>query len=86
MGLINKVVPIEKLDEAVIEWTNTLAERSPTALAFIKRSFNADSDSIRGISNMALHAVKLFYATEESREGVSAFNEKRKPDFKKFVG
>jgi 2-ketocyclohexanecarboxyl-CoA hydrolase len=86
MGLINKVVPMEKLDEAVNEWTNTLSERSPTALAFIKRSFNADSDSIRGISNMALHAVKLFYATEESREGVNAFNEKRKPDFKRFVG
>jgi 2-ketocyclohexanecarboxyl-CoA hydrolase len=86
MGLVNKVVPMEKLDEAVNEWTTTLSERSPTALAFIKRSFNADSDSIRGISNMALHAVKLYYATEESREGVNAFNEKRKPDFKKFAG
>ena len=62
-----------------------IGERSPTALAFLKRSFNADTDSIRGISNMALHAVKLFYATAESKEGVSAFNEKRKPDFRKFA-
>ena len=85
MGLINKAVPMEDLDAAVTEWTDKLAERSPTALAFLKRSFNADSDSIRGISNMALHAVKLYYDTAESKEGVNAFNEKRKPDFHKFV-
>ncbi|QDO96393.1 1,4-dihydroxy-2-naphthoyl-CoA synthase [Ferrovibrio terrae] len=85
MGLVNKVVPLAELDAAVTDWTDKLAERSPTALAFLKRSFNADSDAIRGISNMALHAVKLYYATEESKEGVNAFNEKRKPDFHKFV-
>lgn len=85
MGLINKAVPMEDLDAALTQWTDTLAERSPTALAFLKRSFNADSDSIRGISNLALHAVKLYYATDESKEGVNAFNEKRKPDFYKFV-
>lgn len=84
-GLVNKVVPLEELDAAVTQWTDTLAERSPTALAFLKRSFNADSDSIRGISNLALHAVKLYYATPESQEGVNAFNEKRKPDFYSFV-
>ena len=86
MGLINKVVPMDKLDEAVTEWTTTLSERAPTSLAFLKRSFNADTDSIRGIANMALHGLKLFYATDESKEGVAAFMEKRKPDFKKFVG
>lgn len=85
MGLVNKVVPLAELDAAVDDWTTKLGERSPTALAFLKRSFNADSDAIRGISNMALHAVKLYYATPESREGVNAFNEKRKPDFHKFV-
>jgi 2-ketocyclohexanecarboxyl-CoA hydrolase len=85
MGLVNKVVPLAELDTAVNDWTDKLAERSPTALAFLKRSFNADSDAIRGISNMALHAVKLYYATPESKEGVNAFNEKRKPDFHKFV-
>lgn len=85
MGLVNKAVPMAELDAAVTKWTETLGERSPTALAFLKRSFNADSDSIRGISNLALHAVKLYYATDESKEGVNAFNEKRKPDFHKFV-
>lgn len=85
MGLINKAVPADELDAAVTEWTDKLAQRSPTALAFLKRSFNADSDNIRGISNLALHAVKLYYATDESKEGVNAFNEKRAPDFHKFV-
>lgn len=85
MGLVNKVVPAAELDAAVNDWTDKIAQRSPTALAFLKRSFNADSDAIRGISNMALHAVKLFYATDESKEGVNAFNEKRAPDFHKFA-
>ena len=64
-------------------------ETSPTrrttsrTWAGFKRSFNADSDAIRGISNMALHAVKLFYATEESKEGVRAFAQKRAPQFGK---
>jgi 2-ketocyclohexanecarboxyl-CoA hydrolase len=62
-----------------------LAERSPTALALAKRSFNADSENIRGISLLSLNAVKLYYETEESKEGVRAFNEKRKPDFHKYV-
>jgi 2-ketocyclohexanecarboxyl-CoA hydrolase len=85
MGLVNKVVPAAELDAAVNEWTEKLGQRSPTALALAKRSFNADSDNIRGISNMALHAVKLFYDTAESKEGVAAFNEKRAPDFHKFT-
>jgi len=85
MGLVNKVAPAAELDATVDAWTDTLAERSPTALALAKRSFNADSESIRGISMMALNAVKLFYDTEESKEGVRAFGEKRKPDFHAFV-
>jgi 2-ketocyclohexanecarboxyl-CoA hydrolase len=85
MGLVNKVVPHEELDAAVNDWTEMLGQRSPTALALAKRSFNADSDNIRGISMLALNAVKLFYDTEESKEGVRAFNEKRVPEFHKFV-
>jgi 2-ketocyclohexanecarboxyl-CoA hydrolase len=85
MGLVNKVVPMAQLDAAVKDWTDKLAQRSPTAIALAKRSFNADSDNIRGISNFALHAVKLFYDTAESKEGVAAFNEKRDPDFHKFA-
>ena len=81
MGLVNKVVPAAELDA----WTDTLANRSPTALALAKRSFNADSENIRGISMMALNAVKLFYDTEESKEGVRGFTERRTPDFHAFV-
>ena len=85
MGLVNKVVPAEELDAAVNEWCQKLLQRSPTALALAKRSFNCDTESIRGVSQFALHAVKMFYATEESREGVNAFNEKRAPDFQRYV-
>src|ERR1700686_4169428 len=85
MGLVNKVVPAADLDQAVNAWTEVLAERSPTALALAKRSFNADSESIRGISLAMLSTVKLFYETEESKEGVRAFKEKRKPDFHKHA-
>src|ERR1700756_2128090 len=85
MGLVNKVVPMAQLDATVKDWTDKLAQRSPTAIALAKRSFNADSDNIRGISNFALHAVKLFYDTAESKEGVAAFNEKREPNFHKFT-
>ena len=74
-----------ELDAAVKAWTDILAERSPTALALAKRSFNADSENIRGISLAMLSAVKLFYETEESKEGVRAFKERRKPDFHRFV-
>lgn len=85
MGLVNKVVPAAELDAAVNEWTEMLGQRSPTALALAKRSFNADSDNIRGISMLALNSVKLFYDTEESKEGMRAFQEKRAPDFHKYV-
>ena len=85
MGLVNKVVPAAELDAAVDEWTEMLGQRSPTALALAKRSFNADSDNIRGISMLALNSVKLFYDTEESKEGMRAFQEKRAPELHKYV-
>jgi 2-ketocyclohexanecarboxyl-CoA hydrolase len=85
MGLVNKVVPAAELDDAVKAWTVVLGERSPTALALAKRSFNADSENIRAISLMSLNAVKLFYDTDESKEGVRAFKEKRNPNFHKYV-
>lgn len=83
MGLVNSVVPHDQLDAEVAKWCAEILEKSPTALAIAKRSFNADSDSIRGISGMGMQALAMYYATEESREGVRAFNEKRKPDFRK---
>ncbi|MEA3132423.1 MAG: 2-ketocyclohexanecarboxyl-CoA hydrolase [Gammaproteobacteria bacterium] len=85
MGLVNKVVPHEQLDAEVEAWSAEINALSPTAIAIAKRSFNADSESIRGISFLGVQAVKHFYMSEESKEGVRAFNEKRKPDFKKYV-
>jgi len=82
MGLVNIVVPHEQLDATVEAWCAELMEKSPTALAIAKRSFNADSDNIRGIGNAGLEALALFYQTPESKEGSNAFREKRKPDFR----
>jgi 2-ketocyclohexanecarboxyl-CoA hydrolase len=85
MGLVNKVVPHEQLDAEVDQWCREINMMSPTALTIAKRSFNADTESIRGISFMGIQTVKHYYQTEESKEGVRAFNEKRKPDFKKYL-
>jgi len=83
MGLVNVVVPHEELDAEVDRWCAELMERSPTALALAKRSFNADTESIRGISSMGMQALSLYYDTDESKEGGIAFREKRKPNFRK---
>ena len=85
MGLVNAVVPHDQLDAEVTKWCAEIMEMSPTALAIAKRSFNADSENIRGIGAMGMQTLKLYYESDESREGVNAFNEKRKPDFRKHV-
>ena len=85
MGLVNKVVADDELDAEVDSWCAELVQRSPTAIAIAKRSFNADSDNIKGIGGLGMHALKLYYETDESKEGVQAFNEKRLPDFRKHV-
>lgn len=82
MGLVNAVVPPEALDDEVERWCAEIAALSPTAIAIAKKSFNQDSESIRGISAMGMQALALFYQTDESREGVTAFLEKRKPRFR----
>ena len=84
MGLVNVVVPHDQLDAEVARWCAEIMERSPTAIAIAKRSFNADSENIRGISGMGMQALTMYYASEESKEGVRAFNEKRTPDFRKY--
>ncbi len=84
MGLVNAVVPHDELDAEVARWCAESMARSPTAIAIAKRSFNADSDNIRGIGGMGMQALSMYYATEESQEGVRAFNEKRAPDFRKY--
>lgn len=83
-GLANAVVPHEELDAEVGRWVAELMDRSPTALALAKVSFNADSENIRGISAIGMRALSLYYDTDESKEGGVAFREKRKPDFRRF--
>ena len=86
MGLANIAVPHDGNSDAEVDrWCEELMERSPTALALAKRSFNADTESIRGIASMGMAALSLYYDTEESKEGGRAYREKRKPDFRKFA-
>lgn len=85
MGLVNRVVDPAELDAEVAIWCNEILGMSPTAIAIAKRSFNADSDSIRGIGGLGMQALALYYQTAESREGVSAFLEKRRPQFRGIV-
>ena len=84
MGLVNAVVPDADLDAEVARWCGEILERSPTALAIAKRSFNADTEHQRGIAGLGMYALGLYYDTEESKEGGRAFKEKRKPDFRKY--
>ncbi len=83
MGLVNAVVPHDKLDEEVAAWCAEIMAKSPTAIALAKRSFNMDSESIRAIGAMGFEALRLFYGTAEAQEGVKAFKEKRPPNFRK---
>tara|TARA_B100002052_G_C15800997_1_gene561098 strand:+ start:325 stop:1107 length:783 start_codon:yes stop_codon:yes gene_type:complete len=85
MGLANTVVSADELDAEVDRWCAEILERSPTAIAIAKRSFNAATENLRGISSMGMQALALYYDTDESREGVNAFMEKRKPEFRKFM-
>ncbi len=82
MGLVNAVVPHDQLDAEVDRWCAEILDKSPTAIAIAKRSFNADSDSIRGIASLGMQALALYYDTPESHEGVEAFLQKRKPNFR----
>ena len=85
MGLVNAVVPHDQLDAEVAKWCAEILQMSPTAIALAKRSFNVDTEMIRGISSFAMQALKLYYDTDESKEGGKAFREKRKPEFRKYA-
>jgi 2-ketocyclohexanecarboxyl-CoA hydrolase len=85
MGLCNWVVPHERLDAEVDAWCEEIAAKSPMALAIAKRSFNASTEHIRGIGSLGMQALALYYDTAEAKEGVAAFLEKRKPDFRRFA-
>ncbi|HET8912580.1 MAG TPA: 1,4-dihydroxy-2-naphthoyl-CoA synthase [Ktedonobacteraceae bacterium] len=84
MGLINTVVPLEQLEEETVQWCREILEKSPIAIRFLKSAFNADTDGLAGIQELAGNATMLYYMTEEGKEGKNAFLEKRKPDFSKF--
>ena len=84
MGLVNKVVPASELDSEVEKWCREILQKAPTALSYLKASFNADTDHVTGIHIMSNRAVDLYYRTEESKEGKESFLEKRPPDFSKF--
>jgi naphthoate synthase len=84
MGLVNKVVPLDQLEETTVAWCKKILEKSPLALRMLKSAFNADLDGQAGIQELAGNATLLYYLTEEAKEGKNAFMEKRKPDFSKF--
>jgi len=81
MGLINHVVPDDELDAEVDRWTAEILECSPTAIAIAKRSFNADTELLRGVGMLGFQALAIYFGTEEAKEGGNAFREKRAPDF-----
>ena len=84
MGLVNRVVPAADLDKEVRLWCDEILARSPTAIAISKKSFNAATESMRGIAQMGFQAVALYYETEEAKEGGNAAREKRAPNFRAF--
>jgi naphthoate synthase len=84
MGLVNAVVPLEKLEEETIEWCREILKNSPLALRCLKAALNADCDGQAGLQELAGNATLLYYLSEEGREGKNAFLEKRPPDFGKF--
>ena len=83
-GLVNKVVPYEKLEHETVNWCQEILEKSPMAIRVLKAALNADCDGQSGLQQLAGDATLMFYMTEEAQEGRDAFKEKRKPNFKKF--
>ena len=83
-GLVNVVVPVERLEEETVAWCREILANSPTAIRLLKAALNADCDGQAGLQQLAGDATLLFYLTEEAKEGKRAFVEKRKPDFRKF--
>ncbi|HTU86148.1 MAG TPA: 1,4-dihydroxy-2-naphthoyl-CoA synthase [Solirubrobacteraceae bacterium] len=84
MGLVNTVVPLERLEQETVQWCREMLALSPFALRMLKASFNADEDGLAGIQQLAHDANLLFYMSEEAQEGRNAYLEKRKPDFSQF--
>lgn len=84
MGLVNKVVPLEMLEDETVKWCQKIQEKSPLSIRMLKSSFNAELDGQAGIQELAGNATLLYYLSDEAKEGKNAFIEKRKPDWSKF--
>lgn len=84
MGLVNTVVPIERLEDESVQWAREIMQHSPMAIRVLKSAFNAELDGQAGIQELAGNATLLYYMSEEAQEGKNAYLQKRKPDFKKF--
>jgi len=84
MGLVNTVVPLDRLEEETVQWCREVLNNSPLALRCLKSAFNADTDGLAGIQELAGNATLLYYMSEEAQEGRNAFVEKRPPNFNKF--
>jgi naphthoate synthase len=84
MGLVNKVVPLEELEQTYVEWCRKIMQKSPMAIRMLKSSFNAELDGQAGIQELAGNATLLYYLSDEAKEGKNAFMEKRDPDFDQF--
>jgi naphthoate synthase len=84
MGLVNTVVPLAELEATTVDWCRQMLRLSPTALRVLKAGFNADTDGLAGIQELAGNATALYYMTEEAQEGRDAFLEKRRPEFDKY--
>lgn len=84
MNWVNKVVPLNKVEDATIEWADEMLTKSPTALRFIKAAMNADTDGLAGLQQFAGDATMLYYTSDEAKEGRDSFKEKRDPDFDQF--
>lgn len=84
MGLVNTVVPLEKLEDETVQWCKEILQHSPIALRMIKAGLNAELDGQAGVQELAGNATMLYYYTDEAQEGKNAFLEKRKPDFSKY--
>lgn len=85
MGLINTVVPLDRLEEETVTWCQEILAKSPMALRFLKMAFNADTDGLVGLQQLAGDMTMLYYMTPEAQEGRNAYVEKRSPDFTRFT-
>jgi naphthoate synthase len=82
--MVNKVVPLAELEATTVDWCRKILRQSPLAIRCLKSAFNAETDGMAGLQELAGNATLLFYMTEEGQEGRNAYLEKRRPDFGKF--